>query len=94
MILPLCLRMVQAAGGLVRRSAPWKPEQRKPFSAIVMKGLFIRSSSNNYGYLAEILKMERVLVLLGKPVMLSLGAREVVPLDYFRGIFHFTLDSF
>jgi len=53
--------------------------QEKTFSATVMESLFFGRSSNNYGYLAAVLIAEQVLVLLpGKPVMLSLGEWEPV----------------
>jgi hypothetical protein len=53
--------------------------QEKPFPAIVMEGLFHGRSTNNHGYLAAILIAEKVLVILpGKPIMLSIGDWEPV----------------
>jgi len=53
--------------------------QEKTFSATVMENLFRGRSSNNHGYLAAILIAEKALVVLpGKPVMLSNGDWEPV----------------
>ena len=53
--------------------------QQKTFSAIVMEGLFRGRSTNNHGYLAAILMAEKVLVVLpGKPILLSIGDWEPV----------------
>lgn len=63
--------------GQIRTLLDIKTEHQKTFSAVVMEGLFVRRSANNYGYLAAVLKAEGVVVTLpGKPVMLSLGKWE------------------
>jgi hypothetical protein len=53
--------------------------QEKTFSATVMESQYSGRSSNNYGYLDAILIAEKALVVLpGKPVMLSNGNWEPV----------------
>jgi len=63
--------------GQIRGLLDLKTQQQKAFSAVAMEGLFSRRSANNYGYLAAVLIAEGAMVVLpGKPVMLSLDTWE------------------
>ena len=63
--------------GHIRTMLELKNEQQQTFAAAVLNTLFVKRSSNNYGYLAAILKAEGVLVaLVGQTTLLRLGTWE------------------
>lgn len=63
--------------GYIRTMLDIKNEQEQTFAATVLNTLFVKRSSNNYGYLAAILKAEGVLLaLVGQYTLLKLGTWE------------------